>query len=644
MKVLKNFNLFAEKYSLALLIFFIFAYTLVFSFLSLWKYYNFQYNAMDLGIINQVFFNSINGDFFASSIHPKSYLGDHFSPILFLFLPIYFIYQGPQTLLLIQTITLALCAWPIFLTSKKALGKNWALFFSLVWLLNPFVHNVNLFEFSFLPFAVFFIFWAFYFYHEEKFLLFAFFCLLALSAREDAALVVFMFSMISFFQKKKIKWLILPALLSIIYFISAIKIIDFFAQENSYKFFIYYSWLGQNILEIIKNIVFNPSIWLYHVINFNNLIFFLGLIMPLVFLPLLSPLYLLLGLIVFFQLIMRPEGGSETLLQTHYALLLFPAIFISAIYGLKEIIDNTENDKLIKFIRKNQQLFLLILISGIIYCFFALSPVFAVIKAISNYGIISDKAKIYREFAATIPKEAPVVADYNFLTLLSSRKNIYSLNYVFLGKQQYLAKEYPLPENAQYLILDYETLTSYHLQYGQNPFYQAQYEQAKKAWPVILADFGLIKIKDGIALYQKSQEEKIKLVELFQTEPEISNIVNAEVSPEIKLIGFNEIPGGYEIFWKIKNIPDFSQIKFILGNDEKTFPFSYGLTNISGIVKTSYWPIFKKNNQQDIADLKIQILEIGKGGIEINEIRGTKNVVDSQKIIGEIINFYKTSN
>ncbi len=644
MKVLKNFNLFAEKYSLALLIFFIFAYTLVFSFLSLWKYYNFQYNAMDLGIINQVFFNSINGDFFASSVHPKSYLGDHISPILFLLLPLYYLHQGPQNLLIMQTLILALCAWPIFLISKKTLNNNWSIFLALAWLLNPFVHNINLFEFSFLPFAIFFIFCTFYFYQEEKFFLFMTFCLLALLVREDVALVIFMFSLIAIFQKRKIKWLIFPAAISMIYFFLALKITDFFALQGQYKFFIYYSWLGKNFFEIFNNVIFNPAIWLYHIFSFNNLIFFLALIMPLVFLPLLSPLYLLLGLGIFLQLIMRLEGGSETLLQTHYASLLMPAVFISSIYAFKEIKENKNSDKLISFIKKNSRLFALILISGIIYCFFALSPIFGSIKSIYNNGIFSEKSKISWEFTNKIPKENAVVADYNFLTSLSSRNNIYSLNYVFLGKQQYLTDNYYLPKDAQYLILDYDSFLTYQLQYGNNPYYQSQYETAKNNWPKILEGFGLIEIKDSLALYQKGAEDKIKLIEFYSQKPEIKNILNIEITPEIILLGFNEINEGLEIFWQIENISQAYQIKFILKNEERIYPFAYGLTNLKGIIKTSYLPIFTEKNQQNMADLKIQLVEIEKGGIEINEIRGTKNVIDSQKLIGQEINLYKTSN
>lgn len=609
------------------LIFLIFFYVLIFSFFSLWKYYNFQYNAMDLAIINQVFYNSANGDFFVSSIHPPSYLGDHFSPILFLLLPLYFFYQEPQTLLIFQTIILALCAWPIFLISREKLNGGWALFLSFAWLANPFVHNINLFEFSFLPFAVFFIFWAFYFYQKEKFILFLIFCLIAMIVREDVALVVFMFCPLAFIQKRKTKWIILPAFLSIAYFFMAIKATGIEAPAGQYKFLIYYSWLGETLPDIIKNIIFNPILPIFHVFKLNNFLFFLALLLPVVFLPIFAPLNLLLGLGIFLQLILRSGGGSETLLQTHYASLIFPAIFISAIYGLKKIKENKKKNAFISLIEKYKSLSFTILAVGVVYSTFMLSPIFNIAKIISKNGLLSEEAKIGQEFLKKIPKNEAIAADYNFLTPLSSRKNIYSLNYIFLKKQQFLTRDYYLPNDTQYLIFNYESLITYQLQYGKNPFYQNQYDLAKMSWEKIFDNFGLIKIKNGLALYQKGAEEEFKLVENLNQNPQIKNFLDIEITPEIKFLGFNQMDRNYQMFWEIEN-PYYSyQIKFIMENKEKIYPFVYGLTDLKGIIKTNYYSV-------PSSSLKLQLIKIEQGGIEINDTRGTKNVIDKQKLIG----------
>src|SRR3989338_5825260 len=111
-------------------------YVVIFSIFSLWKYNNFLYNGLDLAIINQVFYNTAHGNAFASSIHPPSYLGDHVNPIILVLLPLYYLLASPKTLLILQTIFLALAAWPLYLIAKKVLNETWGLFFGLAWLLN----------------------------------------------------------------------------------------------------------------------------------------------------------------------------------------------------------------------------------------------------------------------------------------------------------------------------------------------------------------------------------------------------------------------------------------------------------------------------------------------------------------------------
>ena len=120
-------------------------YFIVFSLICVWKYYQFGYNGLDLAIYNQVFFNSAHGNLFGFTIHPQSYLGDHFELFLIALLPIYYFFQHPLALLILQTLVLALSAWPLYLIAKNVLAKPWPLFIAFLWLLNPFVQNINLF-------------------------------------------------------------------------------------------------------------------------------------------------------------------------------------------------------------------------------------------------------------------------------------------------------------------------------------------------------------------------------------------------------------------------------------------------------------------------------------------------------------------
>src|SRR3989338_1686412 len=93
-------------------------YIAVFTYISFWKYDNFLYNALDLGIYTQVFESFRSGNHWYSSIQQSSYLGDHFEPFILVLLPFYLLIPHPKTLLVLQTIFLALPAIPIFFIAK----------------------------------------------------------------------------------------------------------------------------------------------------------------------------------------------------------------------------------------------------------------------------------------------------------------------------------------------------------------------------------------------------------------------------------------------------------------------------------------------------------------------------------------------
>lgn len=54
-----------------------------------------------------------------------SLLGDHFSPILALLAPLYWIYSGPQTLLVAQAVLFAAAVPPLWVLARRELGSTW---------------------------------------------------------------------------------------------------------------------------------------------------------------------------------------------------------------------------------------------------------------------------------------------------------------------------------------------------------------------------------------------------------------------------------------------------------------------------------------------------------------------------------------
>ena len=644
-----------EKYSHYLTLAFIIGYNLIFGLIIFWKYRHFGYDAMDLAIINNVFYNSSLGHFFALSIHPPTYLGDHFSPILFIILPFYYLARQPLTLAFLQTLTMSLAAWPIYLITKNILNRQWAWIFALAWLINPFVQNITLFEFSFLPFAVLLIFWTFYFYQKNRFWPFILFCFLSLLVREDVALVIFVFGWLAWLDKKKVRWQIWPIIISVAYFILAIKINGHFAQAGSYKFLLYYSWLGNSFGDIIKNCLLQPWRLLPQIFSPGSLVVFMALLLPTAYLPLWRSRYLWLSGIIYLQLVLGTNWHwVGMILYTQYSSLLLPGIFIAWIFGTKKFLANTTLEKTrLKFLVQEKPLLKMIIITTVIYASLSFGPLLTGAGYIFSQGLKKNPIDLINDEAIKqIPRQAPVAATYQLMTPLSSRPNIYSLNYVFLGKQQFLIKDYALPADTQYLAIDYADFSTYVVQYYLNQTYQNDYLAGQKNWLNNLKNFGLIWIKDSVAIYQKGAENKFELVKTLPPNYNLANKNEKEIDADLKFLGYQLLDGQYHFFWQTNSpLKKNYQLKLILRKAgqpiyQKIYPWAYGQINFIDsnkplVIQTNYWFIINKKIAQGEYDLSFQIMEITKGMIEVNPLRSTNEKIYTGQNLGPEISLGK---
>lgn len=157
MKFVRKFGL--NRYEAALVILVV-VYSVMFSFITLMRFYTFR-TYVDLGIFDQAFSSAFHGRLFYETpdllvIRSGSLLGTHFSLLLFLLLPLYMIVPRPETLLVVQTLFIALGALPIFLISRLLLkSQRLSLALTSAYLLSPAIQSMNMFDFhleAFLPF------------------------------------------------------------------------------------------------------------------------------------------------------------------------------------------------------------------------------------------------------------------------------------------------------------------------------------------------------------------------------------------------------------------------------------------------------------------------------------------------------------
>ena len=168
--MIKSKNFVKERSHEIILLFMVSVYFIFFSYLTVLKLQALGMHAWDFGIYLQavhttatsgkLFYTTVELPYTITAIPPGTQFSIHFSPILFLIVPIYALFQTPVTLLVVKSIAIAIGAIPVFVLAKKALGKHiWGLFFAGGYLLYSAVHAINWYDFqpqSFFPTLVLF--------------------------------------------------------------------------------------------------------------------------------------------------------------------------------------------------------------------------------------------------------------------------------------------------------------------------------------------------------------------------------------------------------------------------------------------------------------------------------------------------------
>jgi uncharacterized membrane protein len=177
---------------------FIAIYALIFSFLTILRYHAFKTRAWDLGIFTQSLWTTLNTDRFLYHtcelfVNPSgSFFGVHFSPILFLVLPLYWLVTTPETLLVLQSFILALAAIPIYkLAKENAGGRVVGLVFAFTYLMYPATQFVNSYDFHVQAFLPLFFAYTIYYITKQNWLGYFSFMLLSLMVEEHAAWITF---------------------------------------------------------------------------------------------------------------------------------------------------------------------------------------------------------------------------------------------------------------------------------------------------------------------------------------------------------------------------------------------------------------------------------------------------------------------
>jgi uncharacterized membrane protein len=315
---------------------------ILFGALALLRHWSFHSTASDLAVFDQVLWNTIHGRFMESTLSlarcdPHSFFGDHFSPALLLILPAYALFPRPETLLLVQTIALALGVWPVYLLARRFLPSTGQ---RLVWVaayvLSAPLSFVALYDFHEITLAVAPLGFAMYFLATKRTVPMVLSLLVALLAKEEVAVIGVGFGVALALQRR---WWPSAIVIvgSIAAFVVTLKvIIPAFADGAPYQYLGRYASLGRDEAEIARTLLLDPLRALAVLGKGevgSKVVFVLSLFGPGLLLAFRSPWALVTSLPTLGYLMLSDYGGFHTL-HNQYGAPLIPLALGASILGV----------------------------------------------------------------------------------------------------------------------------------------------------------------------------------------------------------------------------------------------------------------------------------------------------------------------
>ena len=318
---------------------FIAIYALYSSACAVLRYYGFYCGAFDLGIYMQSLWTTLHGEgVFYTTLWEGSRFAAHFEPILVFVLPLYALIPRAETLLVLQSLVLALGALPVYWIARDELGKRAGIVFAGLYLLYPALHGINQDEFHGSALAIPFLLFCFYMFKRRRYIWGMLFAILAMMCKENVALVVAFMGLYWLWEERReiascLKKRLLPRQPGIIFpaFLTLVGLV----------------WLSLAVFVVIPH--FNPEgehllVSRYFEDPLGNLFadpgvkigYLLCLLAPLLFTPLLHLPTLLIGFPIMVQNLFTDDLGMYHIWTQHSALLI-PWFFIASIYGIRRL-------------------------------------------------------------------------------------------------------------------------------------------------------------------------------------------------------------------------------------------------------------------------------------------------------------------
>jgi uncharacterized membrane protein len=413
------------------------AYAYVLTSVSIARHLSFNSHAFDLGIFDQAIWTVTQGKALLSSYKENiCLLGDHMSPILFLYAPFYLIWNDARTLLVLQSVITASAFIPLTLIAKHHIKKSsWAVFFALLFFLyQPLRHSLRSdFHPEFVANTI--IFWAILFLLQNRTKVFLVALGLLLLCKENMYGISFIFGFYLFLQKRyRLGILLMVISVGLLLLVTKFAIPAIsgkpYLYAGSYRYLFAGEW-GDHPPLLVQPLQLIEYFWKIY--------------LPVGFLSFLHLPTLMLTAPIFLQNILSQNLHMHSI-GFQYTTGLTPFVFVSAIFGFATVLSWSQNKKLGFLIR-----------IGLFLCIFVLSLALAGRPEIDRYrkyvNQITPHNQMVRAILDVIPENLSVTTSETLAPHLSHRFQIDQFgDYQRMPAESRTSNAYPIWEDL--VILD----------------------------------------------------------------------------------------------------------------------------------------------------------------------------------------------
>lgn len=425
--------------------------------------YRFFLTGGDLPIFTEVFKSTLQGKFMLSTVERGSYnfLGHHFSPILIIMVPLYFLWQHPLTLIVIQMVVFMAGAWTLYRLTDYLLEHTFlAAAVTIGYLLAPLQLEDFITGFHMDYFTPAFIVMALYSLFRKKYWLYFLFIFLLLITKLDTFIYAASIGLYALFFRKERKVGIFTVLLVLAYTGICHGMIRPMIMDTASSHHNWiskrYSYLGGDFKSALVTTFFRPLVIVKHFFEYHlslKLKSLCFILIPVAGLPLVSGGALVM-LLPAAAVMLLSSHWSQNSLVYHYAVTIYIFTFVATVIACYRVFKN-------RSFRWLNAVAAFILVAGVLvhYNFSRWTP--AKQFDFSAYTNSVKVATAYRIFKL-LPPGSSVTARTGYAAHLLKSHPVETIKYH--GKI--------IPTNTEYILIDDEDR---HSEYFFDILYQRKY-------------------------------------------------------------------------------------------------------------------------------------------------------------------------